>query len=665
MIYLVTTQKQMFDLPTNMSFASIPECLGYFALHKAVAVDTETEGFDPYTKDILSLQLGDGKNQYVIDLSTVSIQIFKELLETKELIFQNAKFDLKFLYRYGIIPTQVYDTYLAELILTTGIMNHRRGLDALVYRYCQYQLDKTVRGDIHREGLSSRVIKYAAEDVMFLHDIRQKQEAKIKEAGLKMALKLDNWFVRVLAYIEFCGIYLDPIKWGKKSKEDLVKLAIVKKELDDWVINNKPEYIQSQLDMFDTGLKCDINWNSQKQVIPLFKELGVNTVVQDKKTGKNKDSIDASILEAQKTVHPLIPIYLKYSKAQKLVSTFGEDYFKYINSVTGRVHTTYKQIMNTGRMSCGEQNKKIGVAYPNLQQVPSDERHRSCFTPQKKHGRLIVCDYSGQESVIFTNFTKEAALINFYQQGLGDMHSYIASKIYPELEGLPLETIKSEHKSKRQEAKAAGFAIQYGGQGITIARNLGISEERGNEIYNAYFKAFAGVKDYFKKVKAAALKNGFVEINPITKRKSYADFYDEYQKLKSRVSEDGFWDKYRSEKEKQSEIFVNEMKPLVRKKFQLEGTLERKSYNYPIQGTGADMTKLAGCYIFEWILEKNYFDKVKIINIVHDEIMVECDVDISEDVAKVVQESMEKSASIFCKIIPLKASPEIAKWWTH
>lgn len=126
MIYLVTTQRQLFkDLNYNIQITDPEHCLNYFTFINSIAVDTETTGFDPHTCDLLCLQLGDEKNQFVIDLSSVSIQIYKELLETKELILQNAKFDLRFLYRYNIIPTKVFDTYLAEMVLTMGVLNHK------------------------------------------------------------------------------------------------------------------------------------------------------------------------------------------------------------------------------------------------------------------------------------------------------------------------------------------------------------------------------------------------------------------------------------------------------------------------------------------------------------------------------------------------------------
>lgn len=663
MIYLVTTQKQIFNLPSNIVFASIPECINYCEKLTSIGVDTETTGFDPHTCEILSLQLGDSQNQYVIDLSSVSISCFKELLETKELILQNAKFDLKFLYKHNIIPTKLYDTYLAEMVLSTGKINHRRGLDFLVKRYCvNVTLDKEIRGVIHKEGLSSRVIKYAADDVAFLHEIREKQEKKIQEEGSRMALKLDNWCVRSLAYIEFCGIYLDTKKWLNKCEEDLSELSKITDELDNWVTENKPEYTETQYDMFSEGLPCAINWNSPKQIIPLFKELGVNTTVDDK--GNIKDSIDAKVLDKQKNKHPLIQTYLKYSGIQKLTSTYGKEFLKSVNKITGRVHTTYKQIMNTGRMSSGETNKKIGLKYPNMQNIPSDTRHRSCFAVEPGN-KMIVSDYSSQESRILAEYSKEPNLVNFYLSGEADLHSYATKLVFSEeTKGLNLKEVKKQFPDKRQLMKGYNFALAYGGTAVTVSNNLNIPLSLAEETEVKYFEAFPGLKSYFKKAAAQPVKDGYVLINNVTGRKSYIDFYKDFKRLDERIDSD-FWTTYRAEKAKNSDLFNHELKPLVRDYFRKKGMIERRGLNFPIQGSAADMTKLALCYIFDWILENNYFNIVKIVQVTHDEIGCEAPEELAEDVALVVKESMEKAGKVFCKTIPIEAEPEISSWWTH
>ena len=116
--------------------------------------------------------------------------------------------------------------------------------------------------------------------------------------------------------------------------------------------------------------------------------------------------------------------------------------------------------MNTGRLSSGQKGipKKGIKQLPNMQNVPSDDRTRHCFVADKGN-TLIVADYSGQEQIVLANKSQDKDIIRFYRDGLGDMHSFVASKIYPELAELSLDEIKNNHSKKRQIAKSAGFAI--------------------------------------------------------------------------------------------------------------------------------------------------------------------------------------------------------------
>jgi len=669
MIYLVTGQQSMFN-PVGYSLATVEESLEYLENLDVIGFDTETRGFDPYTCQLLSMQLGDGEKQFVIDCTTISPKLYKDILERKELIMHNAKFDLRFLYYQQIVPVKIFDTFLIERILTTGIDTARRSLDAVAYKYCKIELDKTIRGNIHREGLSSRVIKYAADDVKYLHQIKRKQEVALKENNLTRTASLDNEFVLVLAYIEHCGMYLNPEDWKKKCKDDQLDMEAVKNKLDEFILSNSDQfgaYIDNQLSLFNEGLKVKVNWNSEKQVIPLFKSLGIDTTTKDKDTGMMKDSIDKKVLGPQKKKHPLVGIYLEYKEHQKVVSTYGENWFGYINPVTKRIHTNYTQIMNTGRLSSGQKGRiKQGIPQlPNMQNIPSDHRTRSCFQAQKDN-MLIVSDYSGQEQIVLANKSLDKDLLNFYNQGLGDMHSFIASKIFPELGGLSLDEIKEKHKNKRQVAKGAGFAINYGGTGITIAQSLNITLEEGEEVYKAYFKAFPGLANYFKTEKQKALKLGYIEFNNISSRKCFIPFFEEYQKLHREIYEtEGFWDSYKLEKSQDSVIFKQHFKPKVREYFMKRGDIERMSLNYPIQGSSADITKLAGVYFFRYLVKNNLVFKVLLPNVVHDEWIVEAPKEMAESLSDVLKECMEKAGDLFCQTIKLKADPVVTFYWEH
>ena len=398
MIYLVTNQQSLFTA-AGYSMATVEESLNYLETLDVIGFDTETRGMDPFTKDLLSMQLGDEQRQYVVDCLTVSPVLYKELLESKVLIMHNAKFDLRFLLYYGIVSTKIFDTFLVERILTTGLDTVRRSLDAVVYRYCKIELDKTIRGNIHREGLSTRVIKYAADDVKYLHQVKRKQEVALEANFLGRTASLDNEFVVCLAYIEFCGMYMNPIDWRSKCDDDLKDLLAVQETLDNFILDNSATYskfIDNQLSLFSTGIKCKLNWASSKQVIPFMQSLGVDTLTKDKETGLMKDSIDKKVLGPQKKKHPIISTYIEYTESQKEVSTYGENWFNYINSATGRVHTNYNQIMNTGRLSSGQKGMpKKGIAQmPNMQNIPSDNRTRGCFQAEKGK-MLVVSDYSG------------------------------------------------------------------------------------------------------------------------------------------------------------------------------------------------------------------------------------------------------------------------------
>lgn len=663
MIYLISNQTEAFQSSAYKK-ATLLDLVTRFKDQDVLGVDTETGGFDPYTVPLLMLQIGDATDQYVIDTTTVSIWPLKSLLESKELIFHNAKFDLRFLYHQGIVPKRVFDTYLAERILSTGIDSHRKGLEACLKRHVNpdIQMDKSIRLKIK---LNTESILYAADDVRHLPELREKQMKKLAEQKLTNTMILDNQFVRVLAYVEYSGIYLDKSAWTKKAKEDLEDKAIKESACNSWIASNLTgtKFVNDYGDLFNPHPQAKVNLSSPKQCVELFDYLGLDLWVNDK--GKQKQSVESGVLKPQKDKSPLVELYLSYKEAEKLCSTYGHSFLKQVNPVTQRIHTQYTQIMNTGRLSSGGKDKALKIDLVNMQNIPSDHRHRSCFTAQK--GNILVdADYSGQEQIVLANFSQEPSIIEFYRKGLGDMHSYVCSKIFPELDGMDLNEIKEKHKDKRQIAKAAGFAINYGGNGQTIANNLSIPVEQGNKVYDAYFEAFPKLKDYFKKCQNYALKHGHVFFNTITGRKSFVDFYDEYRDLKMEIDEPGFWSVYRQEKKDNTPYYEYELKGKVRKYFNYKGMIERKSLNYPIQGTSADITKIAGVYFMSWLEETNQLFEIRICNLIHDEILIEVpkDKDV-QMVADKLKECMEKAGSFFCPIIPLEAEPSISEFWTH
>ena len=216
MINFVSKNKHLFT-NSDIRETDISEVFNWLDNNKIIGFDTETTGFSCYTGDLLCYQIGNYDTQFVIDSNTFPIILFKKYFEDKGNLWllQNFKFDGRFLLKHGINiwPMQIYDTFLVECILTTGLDIRNLGLDDLTLKYCNIKLDKTVRGEINRLGLNSRVIKYAADDVVYLEQIMKKQLEQIVELDLINVLNLENEVVKVFTLMEFHGVKLDILKW--------------------------------------------------------------------------------------------------------------------------------------------------------------------------------------------------------------------------------------------------------------------------------------------------------------------------------------------------------------------------------------------------------------------------------------------------------------------
>ena len=420
MIYLITNKQIEYE---EISTSTIEQCLEYCSKLDFIGLDLETSGFDPYTSKILCIQLGDQYNQFVIDVSSYPITLFKELFEDSSKIFigHNLKFDIRFLYHHGIIVKNVFDTYITEQIIWNGYQNMKKSLDHVCERYTGVFLDKSIRGNIHREGLSKQVIIYAANDVAYLHQIKEGQLDRATKWDLKSAIKLNNLFVPVIAYLEYCGFKLNTTKWQDKINKDTIKLKERLDILNKYIIdNNIYKFINPQLDIWEPQ-NVTINWNSPIQVAQFFNILGIDTQIIDKESGDIKNTVNSTFLEKKVLEHPLIKIYIEYRELLKRCSTYGENWFKFINPITNRIHTKFQQWITTGRMSSGGKDKDSNIDYPNAQNIPADEETRSCIVAEEGY-TFIDADYSGQEATIFANFCKDTTLLKMYEEGFNDMH---------------------------------------------------------------------------------------------------------------------------------------------------------------------------------------------------------------------------------------------------
>lgn len=603
-IYFVTGQSNLFeDEERPFKCISVEQSLKLLEELRIVGLDSETRGTEIWQGQLLLLQLGNKDFQVVIDCLTVDVKRYKDFLESDRLfIIHNAKFDLRWLYKEGIVIRNVYDTFLGEKILFLGFPPGiiSLSLQACCERYLKIHLDKTVRGKIHG-GLTDEVIIYSANDVVWLEDVMNAQLEQIKARGQLNALEVENRFVRVLAYIEFCGIRLDTAKWKAKMAKDEARLLEAETKLNEWVVNyvlskgeeaviaydittrrgkkkrakssdGKYVAIDPQRNLFEESVpRCIINWNSNKQVIPLFEELGFDLWTKDKKTGKLKKSVDSKILGKQKGKSDILPLYLEYSAAFKVVTSFGQNFLDAINPVTGRIHPNFNQMQDTGRLSCGSggkgsvKNKDSDAAEEgnsdeiiakdksvNVQQLPNDEETRACFIPNK--GNLLVdCDYGDQEGHMFTELTQDKAWIDFYNDAAHrDGHSFVAKMIFAkELEGIEEKDIKKLRPDLRQAAKPARFTFNYNGTPAALAANTGKPLDFCEQCFKSYFSAFKGIESYFRKQKRDMWNRGYILISEITGLRAYIYDWPILRGIESRKNAMGqeFWDLYRKAKE--------------------------------------------------------------------------------------------------------------------
>lgn len=619
MIYFVTGQRELFEFPdAKYKCISVKKSLRILKPLRIVGLDTETIGTEIWQGRLLTLQLGNKENQIVIDCTTTDVKQYKDYLESDRLfIIHNAKFDLRWLYKEYIVVRNVYDTYLAEKILYLGFPPGiiSLSLQACCDRYLNVFLDKTVRGKIH-VGMTEDVIVYAANDVVYLEDIMNSQLPIISARGQRVALDIENEFVRVLAYIEFCGIRLDPEKWKAKMAKDAERLRIAEQKLNEWVVDyvmkkKDPSLIANNYDShkrgkpvkladsvyvvipaptlfseFDTGPQCIINWNSSKQVIRLFEELGFDLWVKDKKTGKMKKSVESKYIELQADKSTIAPLYLEYSAAFKVVTSFGQNFLDAINPVTHRIHPTFNQMMDTGRLSCGSGGKGKGgrtkdddIAEEedenrdtatqsndksvNIQQLPATEETRAAFIPEKGH-MLIDCDYGDQEGHVFTELSGDKEWIDFYNDpNQRDGHSFVAKMCFPkDLDGIEEKDVKKMRKDLRDLAKKARFCFNYNGQAPTMATNCNIPVDFATEIYNNYFKRFYGIAGYFKVQKRDMWNRGYILISKITGLRAYIYDYPILKGIERRKNGmEDFWDIYKAARD--SGRVINEIPPAI------------------------------------------------------------------------------------------------------
>lgn len=689
MIYLVTAQQTLFGLE-GVTNISAEESLALINSWNMVQYDSETDGRDAHLNKPLCVQFGDltGDDQVVVDVTTISILLYKDIFEKKYLIGQNLKFDLPFLFNYGIIPLNVYDTMIVEQFLYLGFPAYPKpgsisfALAALVKRYMGIDVDKHIRGEIIWRGLDLEVIIYAANDVKYLGTVMQKQLEVLKSRPNAIyGAQLECNFVPVIAYLEWCGIKLDVPKWKEKMKQDAEALAKAKSILDELFIKRSQEHpkfnkmisVNNQGDLFsgfDMTPTVTINWDSSMQVTKVMKELGFNTTVQDKHTGDDKDSVLEKQLKGQVGIDDeFLHAYFGYKEFSKVCSTYGQSYINAINPVTGRIHTAFKQLgASSGRMACGSKQNNTDLAkanhvsfagYPQLQNLPANEATRSSFVSEE--GNLFCsCDYSALESRLGADIYNEPSMLNEFLHGSGDMHSLCAKMVFhEELKDVEVKDIKKKRPDLRTKVKSIEFSQQFGGTAYAVAGQMGCSIEEAQKFVDAYANGFKGISEFKKKGSAFVKSHGYVVMSPMTGHCMYWWDWQKWKDENAAFTED-FWNDYRANHKGTGDDIAQ----MVKYHFQAGSKWERMALNGPTQGQGIVILKYAMIKFFHWIVSNGYFGKVLLCNLVHDEACIEYPETMPE-VSDILKGFMEEAAAVFCKKLPIPASPEVGHCWIH
>lgn len=249
------------------------------------------------------------------------------------------------------------------------------------------------------------------------------------------------------------------------------------------------------------------------------------------------------------------------------------------------------------------------------------------------------------------------------------IHSLTAYMSYKEIpRNTPIKDIKTRYHDLRQDAKGIEFAINYGGDANTIARNKGIPIEEAQKIYNDYMSGFKGVKKYQDFCRKDVMEKGYILLNPLTGHKAFIYDFEELQGIKTKFKEPGFWEYYREMKRDAPSCNTIQK---VKRFFKRKSAIEKQSINYRIQGTGSMCLRVSLINFFEYLRRNDLLFKVLICVPPYDEINIEAPADIAEQVAHKLYECMVKAGAYFCTKCKLDAEISRLKdgslptYWIH
>ncbi len=581
------------------------------ALHSAtrIAFDVETSGTDPLRDDLLGVAFCTHPEQawYVpFHSEGWTLQPFSPKLEPivqalqrsdAQLVAHNAKFDLRFLQRVGIFITRlVFDTMVAQFLCEPG--ERPLGLKSLAYTYLGWHM--TTLEDLIGKGkqqINPREVPLRAMADYSGADA----DATYRLADVLAPMLQERQQTRLFLDVEMPLVHVLADMENTGVAIDAAYLAQLSSE-----ISARLRDLEKQIYSL-AGVVFNVNSPRQLGDV-LFGRLGLSAQGA-RRTSSGALSTAADVLDDLRDQHPIVPLILEHRELSKLQGTYVDVLPTLVNPETGRIHTEFNQTgAVTGRLSSSN---------PNLQNIPikteMGRRVRKAFVP-RKGWRLISADYSQVELRILAHLADDPTLKAAFARD-EDIHAATASVIY----GVPMSEVTA---MQRNNAKRINFGIAYGMGAHALAQNTGMSLNEAQDFINRYFSRFPRVKQWLDHTRRLAAEQGYVET--VMGRRRY------FPALRSDA--------------KASDV--------------LRRRAEREAINHPVQGSAADIIKIAMINLHRRMQKEGF--QAKMMLQVHDELVFDCPPQEVDAVKRVIAEEMENA---FPLSVRLKSDVAVGPNW--
>lgn len=568
---------------------NIDKLISILEKSESFCFDTETTSLDPLLCDLVGISFSVKPHEaYYVpfsnnrDEAVILLEKFRNIFENSSIskIGQNIKYDILVLSNYNI----AVNGKLFDTMIAHYLMQPdlRHNMDFLARTYLNY-LPVPIEDLIGKKGLGQLSMQ--------LVDTEKIKEYSGEDADITLQLK--EIFEPKLKEVGLYNLFIDmemPLVHVLASVEK-TGIKIDEKVLKDCSVNLKVELQKFENDIY-TLAGSTFNINSPKQLGEvLFDKMKISDDAKKTKTKQYATGEEELVKYAGK--HEIINKILEYRSVQKLLSTYVDALPLLINHRTRRLHTSFNQAVTaTGRLSSNN---------PNLQNIPIKELRgreiRKAFIPGQKDFLFLSADYSQIELRLMAHLSQDAAMMEAFVQN-EDIHTATAAKIY--------KIANSEvTREQRSRAKTANFGIIYGISAFGLSQRLNISRSDAKQLIDQYFETYPRVKAYMDESIAVARNQGYVE-TLFGRRRMLAD--------------------------------INSRNAMVR------GMAERNAINAPIQGSAADVIKIAMIRIYKAFQEKNLLSRMLLQ--VHDELDFEVAPNEIEIVKQIVKYEMENAAQI-------------------